>query len=168
MGITRFSVAQRWLARGRKRPRRRSTTLLWRKQKPSPQLPQTNVALWNLGIENPASFSPGNIAFADPHGFKFKPVKTLTYAEPTPISLDEAATRLQVLLEESIRRRTHGVKEVAVAFSGGLDSSIVAYIATKLGVTVNLLHVSMENQPETEEAIDASNQAEFAASGASV
>ena len=115
-------------------------------------------ALWKLGIENPASFPPGNIAFANREGFQFKPVKTLTFDEPTPITLDEAAKRLQALLEESIRRRTHDVKEVAVAFSGGLDSSIVAYLASKLGVKVNLLHVSMENQAETEEAIEASDK----------
>ena len=115
-------------------------------------------ALWKLGIENPVSFPPGNIAFVNRDGFQFKPVKTLTFAQPTAITLDEAAKRLQVLLEESIRRRTHDVKEVAVAFSGGLDSSIVAYLASKLGVKVNLLQVSMENQAETEEAIEASNQ----------
>jgi asparagine synthase (glutamine-hydrolysing) len=115
-------------------------------------------ALWKLGIENPVSFPPGNIAFVNREGFQFKPVKTLAFAEPTPITLDAAAKRLQALLEESIRRRTSGVKEVAVAFSGGLDSSVVAFLASKLGVKVNLLHVSMENQAETEEAIEASNQ----------
>ncbi len=114
-------------------------------------------ALWTLGIENPISFPPGNIAFVNREGFQFKPVKTLTFSEPTPITLDEAAQKLQVLLEESIRRRIHDVKEVAVAFSGGLDSSLVAYLASKLGVKVNLPHVSMENQAETEEAIEASN-----------
>ena len=65
--------------------------------------------------------------------------------------------KLQVLIEESIKRRVNGVKEVAVAFSGGLDSSLVAYLASKLGVKVNLIHVSMENQAETEEAIAASD-----------
>jgi asparagine synthase (glutamine-hydrolysing) len=115
-------------------------------------------ALWKLGIENPVSFPPGNIAYVNREGFQFKPVKTLTFAEPTPITLDEAAKRLQALLEESIRRRIRGVKEVAVAFSGGLDSSLVAYLASKFGVKVNLLHVSMENQAETEEAIDASDK----------
>ncbi|HYA77482.1 MAG TPA: asparagine synthetase B [Verrucomicrobiae bacterium] len=115
-------------------------------------------AIWKLGIENPVSFPPGNIAFVSRESFQFKPIKTLTFAEPTPITLDTAEKRLRVLLEESIRNRTHDVKKVAVAFSGGLDSSIVAYLASKLGVTVNLLHVSMENQAETEEAIEASNE----------
>jgi len=115
-------------------------------------------ALWKLGIETPMSFPPGNLAFVNREGFQFKPVKTLTFAEPTPITLDEAAKRLQPLLEESIRRRTRDVKKVAVAFSGGLDSGLVAYLASRLGVKVNLLHVSMENQAETEEAIEASNE----------
>jgi asparagine synthase (glutamine-hydrolysing) len=50
------------------------------------------------------------------------------------------------------------VKEVSVAFSGGLDSSIVAYFANKLGLRVHLFHVSMENQTETEDAIEASEK----------
>jgi asparagine synthase (glutamine-hydrolysing) len=111
--------------------------------------------LWKLGIENPMSFPPGNLAFVNKEGFKFKPVKTLTYTEPKPITMDEAAKQLQVLLEKSIQRRVHGLKEVAVAFSGGLDSSVVAFLASKTGVKVNLLHVSLENQAETEDAIEA-------------
>ncbi len=113
-------------------------------------------ALWLLGLENPASLPPGNMGFVNREGFQFKPIKTLTYDEPIKITLDDAAKKLQILLEESIKRRTNGVKEVAVAFSGGLDSSLVAYLASKLGLKVQLLHVSMENQPETEEAIEAS------------
>ena len=114
-------------------------------------------ALWKLGIENPKSFPPGNLAFADRLGFQFKPVKALSYTEPTAITLDDAAKKLQTLVEESIKRRTWDVKEVAVAFSGGLDSGLVAYLTSKQGLKVNLLHVSMENQEETEEAIEASN-----------
>jgi asparagine synthase (glutamine-hydrolysing) len=114
-------------------------------------------ALWKLGIEKPASFPPGNLVFINKEGFQFKPVKTLSYSEPKSINLDDAAKQLQVLIEESIKRRTHDVKEVAVAFSGGLDSSLVSYLASKQGVKVDLIHVSMENQPETEEAIAASD-----------
>jgi len=114
-------------------------------------------ALWKLGIEQPLSFPPGNLCFVNREGFKFKPVKTLAYAEPKPITLDDAAVKLQALLEESIRRRVHGVKEVAVAFSGGLDSSVVAFLASKCSVKVNLIHVSLENQEETEDAIAAAD-----------
>jgi asparagine synthase (glutamine-hydrolysing) len=115
-------------------------------------------ALWKLGIENPLSFPPGNIAFVNREGFQFKPIKTLTYSEPKPMTMDEAAEKLQALLEQSIRRRVHGLKEVAVAFSGGLDSSLVAFLASKCGVKVNLFHVSLENQVETEEAMKAADE----------
>jgi asparagine synthase (glutamine-hydrolysing) len=50
------------------------------------------------------------------------------------------------------------VKEVAVAFSGGLDSTVVAFLAAKQGLKVELVHVSMENEAETEEAIAAAEQ----------
>lgn len=39
-------------------------------------------ALWKLGIENPASFPPGNLAFVTRDGFQFKPVKTLSFPSP--------------------------------------------------------------------------------------
>jgi asparagine synthase (glutamine-hydrolysing) len=113
-------------------------------------------ALWLLGLEEPLSFPPGNMGFVNHEGFQFKSVKTLSFTTPVEITFDDAAKHLQTLLEESIKRRTQNLKEVAVAFSGGLDSSLVAYLASKLGLKVNLLHVSMENQPETEEAIEAS------------
>ncbi len=112
-------------------------------------------ALWRLGIEDPISFPPGTLGFADKDGFKFKPVKTATFAPPKQITLDKAAETLQALLTESVRRRVHDQEKVAIAFSGGLDSSVVAYLASKQGVKVELLHVSMENEEETEVAIGA-------------
>ena len=112
-------------------------------------------ALWKLGIETPASFPPGNLAFVNKEGFKFKPVKTLAFTEPKSVTIDDAAKTLQTLLEQSIQRRVRGLKEVSVAFSGGLDSSLVAFLANKSGVKVNLFHVSLENQAESEDAIEA-------------
>jgi asparagine synthase (glutamine-hydrolysing) len=109
---------------------------------------------WKLGIETPQSFPPGNLGFAESEGFKFKPVKTLVYAEPKSMAINDAAKNLQILLEQSIRRRVQGLEKVCVAFSGGLDSSVIAFLASKLGVKVDLIHVSLENQPETEEAIE--------------
>ena len=86
-----------------------------------------------------------------------QPVKKLAFAEPKPVTIEQAAQSLQTLLKESIQRRLQGLKEVAVAFSGGLDSSIIAFLAKECGVKVNLVHVSLENQPETEEAIKAAD-----------
>ena len=112
-------------------------------------------ALWKLGIDTPTSFPPGNLAFVNKEGFKFKPVKTLAFKQPKSVTIDDAAKTLQSLLEQSIQRRVRGLKEVSVAFSGGLDSSLVAFLINKSGAKVNLFHVSLENQSESEEAIEA-------------
>ncbi len=46
-------------------------------------------------------------------------------------SFEDAATTLASLIETSVRKRVEGTKRVAVAFSGGLDSSILAHCAAK-------------------------------------
>jgi len=109
-------------------------------------------ALWKLGVDEVRSFPPGHVGFVSRGGFKFKPVKTLAYSEPKQITMQEAAETLQKMLEQAVRRRVSGVEKVAVAFSGGLDSSVVAFLAKKCQVNVHLVHVSLVNQPETEEA----------------
>jgi asparagine synthase (glutamine-hydrolysing) len=109
-------------------------------------------ALWKLGIGEARSFPPGHLALVTQEGFKFKPIKTLVYAQPKPVAMQEAAETLQKLLEKSVRMRVLGTREVAVAFSGGLDSSVVAFLAKKCQVDVRLIHVSLENQAETEAA----------------
>jgi len=109
-------------------------------------------ALWRIGIKTVNSFPPGNMALVDRNGFKFKPVKTLAYSKAKHITMQVAAKRLQKLLQHSVKERVSGLSEVAVAFSGGLDSSIIAFLSKNSGVDVHLIHVSLENQPETEQA----------------
>lgn len=115
--------------------------------------------LWKLGIEKTQTFPPGYLAVVTREGFKFKPVKTFSYSKkPKPTTMNEAARTLQKLLEISVQKRVRGFKGVAVAFSGGLDSGIVAYLAKKIGVNVQLMHVSLRNQHETEEAKRAADE----------
>src|SRR4030042_4639473 len=115
-------------------------------------LASNRKALWKLGIEKTRSFPPGYLAVVSREGFKFKPVKTLVHSQPKTTTMQEAAETLQKLLEQSVRKRVSGLNEVAVAFSGGLDSSVVAFLASECPVNTHLIHVSLENQPETEEA----------------
>ncbi|TLY00290.1 MAG: hypothetical protein E6K90_04140 [Thaumarchaeota archaeon] len=49
----------------------------------------------------------------------------------TPDSMASAASELAGLIESSVRRRVEGERLVAVSFSGGLDSSIVAFCAAR-------------------------------------
>jgi asparagine synthase (glutamine-hydrolysing) len=68
------------------------------------------------------------------------------------ITMTSAVKELENLLECSVREKISGLKEVAVAFSGGIDSSLIAFLAKKSGVDVQLIHVSLKNQPETKHA----------------
>jgi asparagine synthase (glutamine-hydrolysing) len=115
-------------------------------------LASNKKALWELGIDEPKSFPPGTIATVARNGFKFKPVNVLEYSQPKKINMKKAAETLQSLLENSVQIRVLGQKEVAVAFSGGLDSSLIALLAKRTGVGVHLVHVSLEGQAETHEA----------------
>jgi len=109
-------------------------------------------ALWEIGIENADSFRPGCIAVVDRSGFKFAVVRELGRPEPKRLSMRDASEKLQALLQQSIRERTSDLKECAVAFSGGLDSSLIAFLAKNVGINVHLVHVRLENQAETEHA----------------
>ncbi|MEM3153418.1 MAG: asparagine synthetase B [Candidatus Bathyarchaeia archaeon] len=109
-------------------------------------------ALWKVGIKRVQSFPPGHVIIADKRGFKIRPVKVLKRSVTALTSMEEASKKLQALLEQSIQGRVYGLSEVAVAFSGGLDSSLIAWLAKKAGVKVHLIHVSLENQLETEQA----------------
>ncbi len=117
--------------------------------------------LWRIGIKTANSFPPGNMAFVDKNGFKFKPIKTLAYLKAEHTTMFVAAKKLQKFLQCSVKERVSGLKEVAVAFSGGLDSSIIAFLAKNSGVDVHLLHVSLKNQPETEQAEMAAEKLEL-------
>lgn len=108
-------------------------------------------ALWKIGIKQAYSFPPGHIANVDKHGFKFKPAKTLVHTRTKQTTMQAAAKKLSSLLRQSVKHRVSGLK-VAVAFSGGLDSTIIAFLAKKFGVEVHLISVSLKNQPEIEHA----------------
>lgn len=109
-------------------------------------------ALWTIGVEKSDSFPPGHLALIDGRGFKFTPARTLGRPRPRPISMQDASEKLQKHLQKSVRERVSDLKECAVAFSGGLDSSIIAFLIKNCGVDAHLIHVSLENQPETEHA----------------
>lgn len=112
-------------------------------------------ALWKIGVREPCSFPPGHIATVNKHGFKFKTVKTFAYARTRRITMQAAAEKLQKFLQQSVKQRISGLTEVAVAFSGGLDSSIIAFLTKNLGVEAHLISVSLKNQREIEFAKEA-------------
>jgi asparagine synthase (glutamine-hydrolysing) len=113
-------------------------------------------AIWKLGLSNVESFPPGSIAVVKNNmHFSFKSVKKIRQSFPRQLALIPAAKHLQKLLLQSSLNIIRDVKEVAVAFSGGLDSSLVAFLARECGVKVCLINVGLENMPETKYAEDA-------------
>jgi asparagine synthase (glutamine-hydrolysing) len=109
-------------------------------------------ALWRIGIKDVKSFPPGHMALVDSQGFQFKPVKTLCHSGAKSTTMYVAAIRLQKLLQQSVSKRVSGLREITVAFSGGLDSSLIAFLAKNSGADVHLIHVSLKNKMETEHA----------------
>jgi asparagine synthase (glutamine-hydrolysing) len=63
-------------------------------------------------------------------GGRARKVAGIPEADAAP-SFEEAARRLASLVEESVRDRVSGQGRVAVSFSGGLDSSILAMVAAR-------------------------------------
>jgi asparagine synthase (glutamine-hydrolysing) len=110
-------------------------------------------ALWNIGIENVRSFPPGYLAIADQFGFRLRQARRPVNSRlPRQVTMETAARELQALLERSVKERLSSLGAVAVAFSGGLDSSVIAFLSKKFCSNVTLIHVSLKNQPETEHA----------------
>ncbi len=115
-------------------------------------------ALWKLGLNDVRSFPPGKLAIISKHGFSFHAVKELRAPPKEKLDMETAARALQLLLLESTRKQVSDLDGVAVAFSGGVDSSVVAVLAEHVGLDVQLVSVGLADQPEVmfaEEAAEA-------------
>jgi len=109
-------------------------------------------ALWRIGLKEAQSFPPGNAATINGKGFHFTEAKTLPFPKKRENRTDPAVKRLSKLLTKSVKNRLSDVKEVAVAFSGGLDSSLVAFLAEKCGVETTLIWTGLMNRKELKHA----------------
>ena len=109
-------------------------------------------ALWKIGIKNVMSFPLGHMAKIDDKGFVFQPIRTIIQPRLRYVSIESAAKHLQNLLIESMRKRVADVNKVAVAFSGGLDSSVVAVLAKLCRKEVHLVSVGLTDQEEIQHA----------------
>ncbi|MFQ6074004.1 MAG: asparagine synthase-related protein [Candidatus Bathyarchaeia archaeon] len=113
-------------------------------------------ALWDIGIRNVRAFPPGNIAAISTQGFTFEKAATTVQPRTRSIGIEAAAKHLRYLLFEATSERVEDAEKIAVAFSGGLDSSVVAVLAKMSGVDVHLISVGLENQEELRHAENAS------------
>jgi len=111
-------------------------------------------ALWLLGVENERvkSFPPGNLAEMSSGGMRIQPVKVLEREKIKEIDEDEAVKKIHSLLFRSVKERSVGLNRVSIAFSGGLDSSIIATMIGKCVKDVLLISVGLEGSRDLEDA----------------
>jgi asparagine synthase (glutamine-hydrolysing) len=103
-------------------------------------------ALWKIGIKKVNAFPPGRLAVVNEKGFQFENIRVLVQPPFQRLGMEEAAQRLVDVLLQSSKERVSDVKEVAVAFSGGIDSSIIAFLIKLWDVNAQLIYVTLEGQ----------------------
>ncbi len=109
-------------------------------------------ALWKIGITNTKSFAPGNLALLHEARVTSELVTRLEPLHLKKVEMYQAAKHLRKVLETATQERLSDVKRVCVAFSGGLDSSVIASLAKSSGVSVHLIYVGLAGQSEVEQA----------------
>lgn len=107
-------------------------------------------ALWRIGITEASPFPPGKLAFVDEKGFHLKTAKIIKQPPTQQVNLQNAGKQLANVLARSTKDRVSDVEEVAVAFSGGVDSCVIASLAKVCGVETHLIYVALEEARETD------------------
>ncbi len=105
--------------------------------------------LWSIGITRVNHVPPGSLVHLTERGVRFEVAGTLFQPPRRKVDMEGAAQLLTDALLQSIKNRISDVDDVAVAFSGGVDSSLVAFIASLSDANVHLVHVTVEGQKET-------------------
>ena len=105
-------------------------------------------ALQRIGLRNIRQFPPGSIAVLDREEVSIRPVKVITQPPVSPIEKDEAVKQLIEFLLRSVEDRTSDLEEVAIAFSGGLDSSVLAKLCEIADKKPHLLSVTLKGEEQ--------------------
>jgi asparagine synthase (glutamine-hydrolysing) len=110
--------------------------------------------LWSVGLEA-EPLKPGFIAKLDRLGMHLEEVRTLEEPGVRAMEMEEAVELLDEAMRRSVERRVRGLSRVCLAFSGGLDSSILARFLDLSGVDVELLCVGLKGSRDFEAAEEA-------------
>src|SRR3989442_11921694 len=119
-------------------------------------LSRIKTVLTNAGIANPKPVPPGQIVSITNSATSTDDTYRLENTDEEDISEESAVEKLGSLLTESaIKTVPEGS---ALAFSGGLDSTLVAYAAMLTSRRPELFTVGLENQPELQHAQQVADQ----------
>lgn len=115
-------------------------------------------ALWAIGFNEAFSFPPGNICEISKNGILFKEVKKLEVKQKSSISLNEAIKELDKIFSKAVEKRIMDISKVAIGFSGGLDSVLLAWMIKKYGLETKLITVGLKDFCEFEQPIRAAEE----------
>ena len=99
-------------------------------------------ALEVIGIEIIQEIYPGSIYRIKHNSIKYNKFRDIN--KNIISKTDKHTSKIIDILNESIKKRVNGMKKIGVGFSGGLDSSLLAYLASKY-VEVKLISVHKKN-----------------------
>ena len=115
-------------------------------------------ALWRVGLDEVKSFPPGYVMSLTRKGWRLQHSRTIRQPKVARVDLDSAAKHLKRLLAKTIVELTKDVERVAISFSGGIDSGLIASIAKSIGLEVELVTVSLPDQPELAHALEVGSE----------
>ncbi len=101
-------------------------------------------ALRSIGFSDIKSLSPSSMIYNG----KSIQFRDLYRRDSFYSSYDEAFDCLKSSITSSVQKRVQGLDSVAVLFSGGVDSTLVAVLAKSFGVDVSLYSVGTENSQD--------------------
>lgn len=114
--------------------------------------------LHSIGID-PRPLPPGCIAVITKDGIQTQSIRILSNLPIRKATIEEAVEELDTLLLKAVEVRSNGFHSVSLGFSGGIDSSLLAYYLDQCGVKVDLICVGLagsafEEAEESAESLD--------------
>jgi asparagine synthase (glutamine-hydrolysing) len=108
------------------------------------------AGLSRIGIRDPRAVPPGHLVAVSNKQMTVLAKETLSNSKELEVSEEDATARVGRLLLESLAENPP--EDYAVGFSGGLDSTLVAYAAKENGLRPELITVGLKGQAELEHA----------------
>lgn len=113
--------------------------------------------LWKIGVEG-QSLPPGHIAEISREGVQLMEVKRIGRPEIRRMSLEDSIVELDELMMEAVEKRSRGLFNAFLGFSGGIDSSLLAYYLDLSGVRVHLISVGLEGSEDIRSAAEVADE----------